>query len=240
MSSPEPGIADVTTHAHARYFANLIFLSYRYSQGGIGAQNRILLFLEERFHPTLLSVDEVHSEEVRALTRKMVGGYFLNETSHPATAVPWDHASPAEFRKSALLVENELADLFGRFQDRRRIRHFSADPVGLAQSLLLMDADYLRRDDGRAGSSEALRTRVGAYSRDPYDSVFLRHGILAVSTKTPEYDYLFSAISQPVVLQHLDGSARRDLGLVLEVFQKRHLRLRDRRLLRLAHYLEDS
>lgn len=230
----EPPKAD---EAEARHHARLITLSYRYSQGGIGTQNRMLRFIQERFHPALMRGPGL--ARTRELTHRAVAAVFLSEGAHPATAVPWDHPDPAAFRKSDALVVNELADLFARFEDPASTAAYSPDPVALCESVLVMDADYLRRPGGRAGSDDRLLVRVGAYRRDPWDSVYVRHAVLRQTTRTDEFDALFAALGIEETLRRLDTHGARVLRFVLERFIAHHPLEDDRRLLALARLAEE-
>lgn len=203
--------------ATAQHFANLIFLSYRFSQGGIGTQNRMLLYLEEHFHPGLMV-----GEQAKALTHKMVGKFFLNQQLHPATAIPWEDDSPEAAIKTGQLVVNELAGLFGRFEDRQQIADFTSDVVGIAQSVIVMDTDYLSRPGGRAGDSEDLKIVVSPYKRDPYDSLFVRYSVLGADTKTVEFDDIFHRLAAEEVLRQLDPYALRQLQFVIDTYNYHH------------------
>lgn len=206
--------------ATAQHLANIVFLSYRYSQGGIGTQNRMLLFLEKNFHPNLIVGNE--QQEVHTLTHRMVGKYFLNPSLHPATAIPWEDESPESFRKSEQLVTNELAGLFGRFENRAEIASFSSDVVGIAQSVIVMDMDYLSRPGGRGGDSEKLMIRVDNYPRDPHDSLFIKHAILGKSTNTVEYDTIFGRIGSEDIIQQFDPYTLRQLQFVSDAYLETH------------------
>ena len=221
-------LRSVDDERRARHQAKLIMLSYRYSQGGIGTQNRMLRFIEEHFHPDLFRGPLL--PRTRELTREAVAAVFLNEAAHPATAVPWDHPSPGVFRKSQELVVNELADLFGRFANPTSTAGYGTAPAALCESILVMDADYLRRAGGRAGSNDTLLVRVGPYRRDPWESVFVRHCVLRRTTRTSEFDELFSRLAAPTVLQRLDRDGAQMLRFVIEVYRQRHPDLQDRRL----------
>lgn len=204
----------------AQHLANVVFLSYRYSQGGIGTQNRMLLFLEENFHPNLMVSDS--QQEVHALTHRMVGRYFLNQSLHPATAIPWEDEFSGTFKKSEQLVTNELAGLFGRFKDRAEIATFSSDVVGIAQSVIVMDMDYLSRAGGRGGDSEKLMIRVDDYGRDPHDSLFIKHAILGKGTNTVEYDAIFSRIGSEDTIRQFDPYTLRQLQFVSDAYLETH------------------
>lgn len=204
----------------AQHLANVVFLSYRYSQGGIGTQNRMLLFLEENFHPDLMVGDS--QQEVRTLTHRMVGRYFLNQSLHPATAIPWEDEFSGTFQKSEQLVTNELAGLFGRFEDRTEIATFSGDVVGIAQSVIVMDMDYLSRAGGRGGDSEKLMIRVDDYGRDPHDSLFIKHAVLGKGTNTVEYDTVFSRIGSEDTIRQFDPYTLRQLQFVGDTYLETH------------------
>lgn len=225
---PRPLAGNADDDRRARHYARLVFLSYRYSQGGIGTQNRMLRFVEERFHPDLMRGPL--SDKVRDLAHAAVSAVFLKETAHPATAVPWEHPKPEAFRKTSELVTNELADLFRRFTDPSYMTLFSSDPPAVAESVLVMDADYLQRVEGRASSSEPLLVRVGAYAHDPWDSVFVRHAVLRRTTRTREFDDLFGRLCTPDVLHHLDRHGVQVLHFVLNCYRDRHPANCDRRL----------
>lgn len=205
--------------------SRLIFLSYRFSQGGIGTQNRMLLYIEENHQPELFSPQVI--EKVKELTHVMVGAYFLNEKLHPATAIPWEEEKPDDFRKSDVLVTNELAGLFERFVDRELLQGFSSDIVGIAESVIVMDSDYLSRQNGRASSSEKLKTRVGEYSRDPFESQFIKYGILGEPTRTVEYDDVFMRISSYSTIDKLDELTIKALHNILRIFIKEHSEYED-------------
>lgn len=208
--------------ATVQHRANIIFLSYRFSQGGIGTQNRMLLSIEENFHSNLLVGAD--TEEVQAATHKIVGKYFLNQQLHPATAIPWEDDSPKAAIKTEVLVTNELAGLFGRFRERPRteIASFTSDIAGIAQSVLVMDMDYLSRPGGRAGDSEALKIVVDPYIRDPFDSLYVKYGILGKNTNTVEYDLIFSQLATESVVAQLDYFALLQLQYVIATYIVHH------------------
>lgn len=212
--------AAVSSEVTAQHLASLIFLSYRFSQGGIGTQNRMLLYLEKHFHPNLMAGE--NSAEIRERTNRMVGRYFLNQQLHPATAIPWEDDSPEAARKTDRLVVNELSGLFGRFEDRGEIASFTDDIAGIAQSVIVMDADYLGRPRGRAGDSMALKIKVDPYPRDPYDSLYMKYAVLGRSTNTIEYDAIFGQLAQDDVIGQFDDHTRRQLQFVASVYETHH------------------
>jgi hypothetical protein len=218
LAGPEADSMPVSPEVTAQYLASIIFLSYRFSQGGIGTQNRMLLYIEENFYPDLMKGDE----QVQALTHRMVGRYFLDQKLHPATAIPWEDDSPEAAVKTQQLVTNELAGLFGRFKNRTEIRAFTSDIVGIAQSVIVMDADYLRRAGGRAGDSEELKIVVDPYARDPYDSLFMKHSVLEKNTNAVEYDEIFQMLATEAVVSQFDQYALRQLQYVIDVYVSRH------------------
>ena len=206
--------------ARDRHFARLIFLSYRLSQGGIGIQNRILMYVEENFHPELM--DSPRAEAVKALTHKIVGRFFLDQRTHPATAIPWEDDSPEASIKTDVIVTNELAGLFGRFHDRQEIKDFNSDIVGIAQGVIIMDGDYLSRPGGRAGDSKELKVVVSPYKRDPYDSMFIKYSVLGVGTGAAEFDAIFSQLATADVLRQLDEYSVKRLKFVTETYCSHH------------------
>lgn len=218
--TPELGRLALEETASSQHLANLIFLSYRFSQGGIGTQNRMLLYIEENFHPGLMS-GERH-EEVHQITHKTVGRYFLDQSLHPATAIPWEDDSPEASIKTELLVTNELAGLFERFTDRQQIAGFTSDLPGIAQSVIVMDTDYLKRPGGRAGDSKDMKIVVSPYRRDPYESLFIRHAVLGVSTNTVEFDAIFRNLSTMETMNDLDGYTIRQLIFVVDTYLDHH------------------
>lgn len=203
--------------ADAQHRANLIFLSYRLSQGGIGTQNRLLLYVEENFHPNLLD-----QSQVRNVAQRMIGRYFLNQKLHPATAIPWEDDSPEAAVKTDLIVNNELTGLFERFEDRSQIDTFTSDLAGIAQSVIVMDTDYLRRPSGRAGESEDLKIVVSPYTRDPYDSLFIKYAVLDESTHAIEYDEIFSRLAEPDIIRQFDQYSLRQLMYVIDTYGEHH------------------
>jgi hypothetical protein len=209
-----------TSAATVQHLANIIFLSYRFSQGGIGTQNRMLLYLEQQFYPDLMVGNR--SEEVRQLTHRMVGKYFLNQQLHPATAIPWEDDSPEAAKKTDQLVVNELAGLFGRFEDRTEIASFTSDIAGIAQSVIVMDADYLSRPGGRGGSSEALKITVDPYPRDPYDSLYIKYAVLGKSTNIAEYDAIFEQLATDDVMTQFDRYTLGQLSFVANTYMTHH------------------
>ena len=216
----ELGSLAIGETASAQHRANLIFLSYRFSQGGIGTQNRELLYIEENFHPDLMGGTQV--EQVKTLTHKLVGRYFLDQHLHPATAIPWEDDSPEAAVKTERLVINELAGLFERFEDRTQIADFTSDIAGIGQSVIVMDTDYLRRPGGRAGDSEDLKIVVSPYSRDPHESLFIKHAVLGVSTKTVEFDDIFRQLATEEVIQQFDQYTLRQLLFVINTYTQHH------------------
>jgi hypothetical protein len=218
--SNEQGALGDPSAVTAKHLANLIFLSYRFSQGGIGTQNRMLLFIEENFYPDLMV--GARAEEVRNLTHRIVGKYFLNQQLHPATAIPWEDDSPQATKKTDLLVVNELAGLFGRFKDRTEIASFTSDIAGIAQSVIVMDTDYLSRPGGRGGDSEALKITVDPYPRDPYDSLYIKHAVLGKSTNTAEYDVIFGQLAGDDVATQFDRYTLGQLGFITSTYIAHH------------------
>ncbi|MEK7599881.1 MAG: hypothetical protein AAB462_02510 [Patescibacteria group bacterium] len=224
--------------ATPQHRANIIFLSYRLSQGGIGTQNRLLLCMEDNYLPELFADEQL--DEVKRLAWDMIGPFFLNQKLHPATAIPWEDDSPEAAVKTDQLVTNELAGLFDRFDDRDQIRTFTGDLAGIAQSVIAMDADYLNRPSGRAGNSANLKIVVSPYARDPYDSIFVRYSILGVSTKSVEFDDMFSQLASEYVVKELDPIARKQMGSVLDMYLQTHPDLRgDQRILRVKSLCEE-
>jgi hypothetical protein len=223
-----PAQPPVSTPQHR---ANIIFLSYRLSQGGIGTQNRLLLGVEGNYLPDLFADEQL--DEVKRLTWDMVGPFFLNQKLHPATAIPWEDDRPEAATKTDQLVTNELAGLFDRFADRDQMRTCSGDLAGIAQSIVAMDADYLNRPGGRAGDSAALKIVVSPYARDPFDSAFVRYSILGVSTNSVEFDSIFSQLASEYVIDELDPIARQQMESVINMYLQTHPELKDdQRILR--------
>lgn len=210
----------VRPSASPEELARLVFLSYRFSQGGVGTQNRMLLYIESEHHPDLF--DEVHVERVRRLAQEMIGPYFLNQITHPATAIPWEDDRPEAAVKTQVLVENELTGLFERFRDRAQIDGFDHSLTGIAQSVIAMDYDYLTRPNGRAGDSEPLKIKTSPYKRDPYDSVFLRHAVLGDPTRAEEFDDIFVRIGAEDVVTQLDENTLHLLLDVIDIYTSRH------------------
>ena len=206
--------------ATPRQLARLLFLSYRLSQGGIGTQNRMLLYIEEHHQPTLFSGPDL--TEVKALTWAMVAPYFLNQGTHPATAIPWEDDSPQAAVKTELLVTNELIGLFERFANRSQLSTFACDPAAIAESVIVMDADYLRRPGGRAGDDDVMKIKVSPYRRDPFGSLFIKHGLLGGTTQSVEFDAMFSELGDPCLLCQFDGHALRELQSVIEIYEAHH------------------
>jgi hypothetical protein len=206
--------------ALSRHLARLLFLSYRFSQGGIGTQNRMLLYIERHHQPELFSGPNL--AEVKALTWKLVAPYFLNQRTHPATAIPWADNSPEATVKTELLVRNELAGLFERFTDRSQLTTFDSSPTAIAESVIVMDADYLQRPGGRAGDSETLKIKVSPYRRDPFASIFIEHGVLGRTTHSVEFDAMFAELGDVGVLRRLDAHTLWQLQRVIAIYEARH------------------
>ena len=213
----ELGNLAMSDDADAQHRANLIFLSYRLSQGGIGTQNRLLLHVEENFHPNLMD-----QSQVRDVAQRMIGRYFLNQKLHPATAIPWEDDSPEASIKTDLIVNNELTGLFERFEDRSQIDTFSSDLIGIAQSVIVMDTDYLSRPGGRAGDSKDLKIVVSPYTRDPYDSLFIKYAVLGESTHATEYDEIFGRLASPNIIEQFDQYSLKQLRYVVETYGQYH------------------
>lgn len=205
--------------------ARLIFLSYRYSQGGIGTQNRMLLYIEDQYFPEMFTPQI--SPKVQKGAKTLVGSFFLNEAAHPATAVPWEEPFPGTFAKTPVLVENEVNGLFERFAERNGMESFGFSPADIAASLITMDYDYLTRLGGRAGTDPVLKVKVADYHRDPYDSLFLKHGALKVSTRTKEFDEIFAVASSDSTVQELDELTSLLLLWVLDIYMGHHPETRD-------------
>lgn len=213
----ELGSLAMSDDADAQHRANLIFLSYRLSQGGIGTQNRLLLYVEENFHPNLMD-----QSQVREIAQRMIGRYFLNQKLHPATAIPWEDDSQEGSVKTDLMVKNELTGLFERFEDRSQIDTFTSDLAGIAQSVIVMDTDYLRRPGGRAGDSEDLKIVVSPYNRDPYDSLFIKYAVFSESTHATEYDEIFSKLASSNIIDKFDQYSLRQLLYVIDTYGQYH------------------
>jgi len=196
--------------------AALIFLSYRFSQGAVGAQTRLLLLLERRWAPNLFAPDELSA--VRRAVRRLVGGYFLDDRLHPAAALPWTNGAAGAAAKSEAVVTNELAGLFRRFEHREELTPFSDDPTALAASLIHMDDGYLARHQGRDSGDVRLRVERRAHTGDPWHSVYAAHALLGRSTGRTEYDDLFGLLGDDRILTGLDDAARRALKRVVDRF----------------------
>lgn len=196
--------------------AALIFLSYRFSQGAVGAQNRLLLLLEERWAPALFDRDALPA--VRQAVRRIVGNYFLDDRLHPAAALPWTNGATGAAAKSEAVVTNELAGLFRRFEHREELAPFSSDPVALAASLIFIDDGYLQRPRGRDTGEARLRVARRAATPDPWHSVFAAHALLCRPTGRAEYDALFGLLGNDRVLAELGPFDRRALRRVIDVF----------------------
>jgi hypothetical protein len=196
--------------------AALIFLSYRFSQGAVGAQNRLLLLLEERWAPALFDRDGLPA--VRRAVRRIVGNYFLDDRLHPAAALPWTNGATGAAAKSEAVVTNELAGLFRRFEHREELAPFSSDPVALAASLIFMDDGYLQRPRGRDTGDTHLRVARRAATPDPWHSVFAAYALLGRPTGRGEYDSLFGLLRDNRVLAGLGPSDRRALRRVVDRF----------------------
>ncbi len=220
------------------HLARLVFLSYRYSQGGIGTQNRMLLYIENHYHPDLFG--ETALPTLKSRTSDMVSAFFLNEKTHPATAVPWENEFPGDFVKSRELVTNELAGLFDRFIHEDLARLYKYDPQSIAMSIITMDADYLTRIGGRAGNSIDLKIKVSLpYLRDPYDSMFIKHGVLGVSTQTIEFDDIFRHATAETTIRQLDTHTLTQLQKVIEIYISEHIEVgNDKRLQRIKQLCE--
>jgi hypothetical protein len=210
----------INNTVEAQHLARLVFLSYRFSQGGIGTQNRILTYVNQNFHPDFMT-DE-RSPEIHERAARMIGPFFLNQRLHPATAIPWDDDSPDASKKTDQLVVNELAGLFDRFKDRDYMSGFEHDPASIAASIIVMDADYLARPGGRGGDSKPLKIVVSPYKRDPYDSLFIKHGVLGTDTNTPEFNHLFEEISSENVIRQLDTHTINSLLKVVSIYVDQH------------------
>jgi hypothetical protein len=213
-------LGSLAMETSAQHRANLIFLSYRFSQGGIGTQNRMLLYIEENFHPGLMGGEQ--AELMKARTHRIVGRYFLDQRLHPATAIPWEDDSPEAAVKTERLVTNELAGLFERFEDREQIANFTSDIAGIGQSVIVMDTDYLSRPGGRAGDSEDLKIVVSPYNRDPYDSLFIKYSVLGTSTNTTEFDDIFQRLATEETMCQFDQYTLRQLQFVIDVYARHH------------------
>ena len=211
------------------HLARLIFLSYRYSQGGAGTQNRMLLYLERHHHPALFG--GARTDELRVLVHDMVAPYFLNPETHPATPIPWDHQSPDMFVRTDSDVIREVASLFSRFDDRSQLATFAFSPADIARSVIAMDADYLERPGGRAGDHEALMIRVGPYRGDPFESIYIKYGVMGRTTNTTEFDDMFRRIGSPRLLGELGSHTLSRLLRVVSIFQATHPDASDERLL---------
>jgi hypothetical protein len=229
MGTPQPGETapitlppeSATTEAvTTQHLANIVFLSYRYSQGGIGTQNRLLSYMEDRYHGDFMT-DE-RAAEVHELAKTMIGPYFLNQALHPAIAIPWDDDSPEAAKKTDTTVSNELIGLFERFNDENYMSHFSHDPASIAASIIIMDADYLQRPGGRAGDSIPLKIVVDPYKRDPYDSLFIKYGVLGKDSNSLEFNALFAVVSLESTIQQLDAYTVATLLKVINHYVDRH------------------
>lgn len=205
--------------------ANILFLAYRYTQGGIGLHNRMLLYVEENGYPDLFGVSDEEVEELQGLARPMIGRYYLKAKLHPATPIPWEDSSevPAKVERH---VDDEIEYLWGRFyHDRKELRDFDSSLTGIAQGVIVMDADYLRRPGGRADDAPALRVTVDAYRGDPYDSQFVTHSILGKDAKV--FSGIFQQLATEEVIGQLDQHALRQLRFVIETYVLHHPDIKD-------------
>jgi hypothetical protein len=180
----------------------------------------MLLYIKNHFHPDLIDGD--NDAAISDGAEKLIEPYFLSDKLHPATAIPWDDPEPLAFRKHKQLVVNELSGLFGRFRDKTDIEPFSDNPIGLAESVIVMDMDYLTRPGGRGGDNNSLMVRVSPYTRDAHASLFIKYGIIGDSTGTREFDSIFSAIASDEVIRELDRPAIRQLQTVIAIYVAHH------------------
>lgn len=203
-----------------RHLANLVFLSYRLSQGGIGTQNRLLLYVENHFQPELFADPKV--DEVHALTKKMVGPYFLNQKLHPATAIPWEDDSQEAVVKTESLVTNELQGLFDRFRFREEITGFDFTPADIAASVITMDHDYLHRPGGRGGNSTDLKIVVSPFQRDPFESMYIKYAVFGDTTRSQEFDELFKLLATEDTVRQFDDVTIAQLRSVIKIYTANH------------------
>lgn len=218
--------------ATPQHLAFLVFLSYRHSQGGIGTQNRILQYIEANDHPMMFSGPNY--SQLKIIARKMVGAYFLNPKTHPATPYAWEGDELEASLKTEKVVDAEVQDVFGRFEDRSHFATFESDPVSIAGSIIVMDGDYVSRSGGRGSGSKDLKIKVIDFPRDAYESQFIKYGILGAPTGASEYDDMFKAISSEVVIQQLDMFSLRELQKITDIYVKAHPEVEDDvRLMRL-------
>lgn len=199
--------------------SRLVFLSYRFSQGGIGLQNRMLSYIRDNSHPYLFETATI--TEVHPRTHAMIKPFFLNDSSHPQTAIPWDYEGN-DFVKNDELVDNELIGLFERIVDDDLMKEFEPTPRAIAIGIIAMDADYLSRPNGRSGDSDAMKVRVAPYKRDPYASMFLKYGVLGASTGAAEFDDMFRAASSLETVHSFDKLTLFQLMTILHVYCRYH------------------
>ena len=203
--------SDVTSRAA------LIFLSYRFSQGAVGSQNRLLLLLEERWAPALF--DHNHLPAVRRAVRRIVGDYFLDDRLHPAAAFPWTNGATGAAAKSDAVVTNELAGLFRRFEHREELASFSPrsgrprrEPHLHGRRLPAAAKRPRHRRRAPAGRPPAPATP------DPWRSGFAAHALLGRPTGRAEYDALFGLLGDDRILAGLGPSDRSALRRVVDRF----------------------
>lgn len=194
--------------------ANLMFLSYRFSQGSNDTQRQMLLYIEDKFHP-YFSKDPQY-EEVMALTSKMVEAYYMKDALHPATPPA---NQEGEYVKSKEQVDSSLRGLFGIFEDRKDYQY---GPVDIARSIINDDLRYLKQPGGRADSDGPNKGEIDKYGGDPYASYFVEYGILGKSTRSDEYNELFADASSEETIKQLGSDHLKHLQDALRIYVDKH------------------
>jgi hypothetical protein len=185
--------------------ARLLFLSYRYSQGGLGLQLRLLSYMRTAHYPALL--EACLRPEVQRNTRRLVGAYFSSAASHPACPMPWDEPLLDEPRWLATIVSEEMERLFAILCAPDPFAGWSHEPSCLAASIISMDLSYLQRVRGRAqGCPRSMTALRAPYRGNPFQSVFIEYAGFARGTGHRWFDALFLRVGSSF---HLGTNERR-------------------------------
>lgn len=202
------------------HLARLVFLSYRYSQGGIGIQSRLLLHIRDQYQPGMF--EEPLVQEVKQTTRKLVTAYFMNHTAHPPLPYTWEDTLPDNGERSPANAFDDVEGVFERVLGATDDEVYAHDILSITRGLVSMDLSYLSRKNGRADVNDKPSNDTKAYPKDPFESQFISYSILGRSAMSPEYNQVFSQVGADSTIQQLDEQTWYELQQILAIYTREH------------------
>ena len=202
------------------HLARLVFLSYRYSQGGIGVQSRLLLHVQDEHHPDMFQEPLIH--DVKRHTHKLVGAFFMNQVVHPPLPYTWDHSPAEDGERSQANAYDDVEGVFEKVLASTEDEEYAHDISSITRALVTMDLSYLLRMNGRADVNDAPSKDRESYPKDPFESQFISYAILGKSTTTPEYDLLFEQVGNLANIEQLDDHTQIEIEQILAVYLREH------------------